>query len=173
MSTINIHIGMFTTVPILCMILLICAISWSLFSVWWCHESQSTIYRSGPGLYSTCMLYWWMHSMMCCSPCDRVAVSLLTITTNGSWFMIMYTSLAKLYWWNCSNPCSMPRASHYMLLYLLLCCISFCLWKPWGTVLCCLESHITHSICHSKCNRLVPRSTLEVSVFRYKGFDSS
>ena len=57
-----------------CMLMLIPAISWSLFSVWPWPDSQSAMYRSGIGLYNMSTLYHWICSIMHGSLCDRVAM---------------------------------------------------------------------------------------------------
>ena len=51
---------------------------------------------SSTGLYSMCMLHWLMCSIMHCSQCDRVLMSLLTIATNGLRSEITFTSLMKM-----------------------------------------------------------------------------
>ena len=49
------------------------AISWSLFSQWFCHNGQSAMYSSGPDLYTRYMLYWHTCHKMHLSHCESVA----------------------------------------------------------------------------------------------------
>ena len=95
MSVIDMYTGMSIAMLDACILRLIPTISWSLFSVWLWWDSQSAMYRSGPGLYNMHTLYWWMLSIMHCSHYKRVVISLLTIATNGFWSVIMFTSLVK------------------------------------------------------------------------------
>ena len=56
MSSLDVHIGIFTDVMTVC--ILMPEISWSLFSVWLCRDNQSAMYRSGLGLYRMYTQYW-------------------------------------------------------------------------------------------------------------------
>ena len=57
MSFIDVQTGMSIVMLSVCILMLIPAISWSLFSVWLWQDSQSALWRSGPGLYD-------MHSVL-------------------------------------------------------------------------------------------------------------
>ena len=57
------------------MFMFIPGISSSLFSLWFWLDSQSSMNRSGPGLYIILILYWWILSSMHCSLWDNVAMS--------------------------------------------------------------------------------------------------
>ena len=57
-------------------------ISASLFSVWFCLESQSVMSRSSPGLYMILTLYWCILRRIHCILCNNV-MSLLKIATSG------------------------------------------------------------------------------------------
>ena len=58
MSYTHMQVGMSVVVLIVCMLGSMPAISLSLFSVWFCLNSQSAVYRSWPCLYSMNILYW-------------------------------------------------------------------------------------------------------------------
>ena len=69
-SSMHVHTGMFTDITIVLMALtfmLIPPISWSLFSLWLLQNSQYTVYKSRPGLYMMCTLYWCILSIIHCS----------------------------------------------------------------------------------------------------------
>ena len=57
-SSIDMHIGIFTDVLMACMFMFMSVISWSLCSVWLFQDNQSAIERSGSGLYIMQTLYW-------------------------------------------------------------------------------------------------------------------
>ena len=80
MTSTGVHTVTSVAMLSMCMLMFMPAISWSLPSVWLWWDSQSAIYRSGPGLYNMHM-YWFMS----CSYCHGVAVSLLTIAINDLW----------------------------------------------------------------------------------------
>ena len=61
--------------------------------------------------------------------------------------------LYTLPWWRSSGEISLIYVACQGLPILccysaILCWISFCLWMQWDTVMCCLESNLTHSSCH-------------------------
>ena len=111
--------GMFVVICLVSIFNCMPGISASLFSVWFCLESQSVMNRSGPGLYMILTLYWCILSRIHCILWGNVAVSFLKIATSGLWSVIILTSVAKQQWWNFLTPCSIPSASLSMLLYLL------------------------------------------------------
>ena len=71
------------------------SISSSLFSLWFCLDSQSAMKRSGSDLYIVLTLCWWILSGMHCNLWDSIAKSLLKFLTKGFWSVIILTSLAK------------------------------------------------------------------------------
>ena len=73
MYSYEVHTGIFSNVLMTCMFMFMSVDSWSLFSVWLLWNNQFTIYRSLPGLYIMCTLYWWMHSMMYCKHWNNMA----------------------------------------------------------------------------------------------------
>ena len=86
----------------------------SLFSSWLCHDSQSAMNSSGPGLYS--ILYCCMHRIMCSKHCDNVAASLPITDTNS--LCSMMTLLCV------QNQTSPAHARSWVLLSVLLYCYS-------------------------------------------------
>ena len=112
----------------------------SLPSMWLCPDSQSAIKISGPGLYIIQTLYWWIFSSMHCICCNNVAISFLNIDTSSLWSVMMSTSLPKHVMMEFSKPCSIPSASHLMLLYLTLHLSNFCYQMLLGKELCFLVS---------------------------------
>ena len=61
------HSGMFIVVYMELMFTCIPGLSLSLFSLWFCLESQSAMKRSGPGLYIILPLYWCILRRIHCS----------------------------------------------------------------------------------------------------------
>ena len=106
-SSMDVHIGIFTDVLMACTFMFMPMISLSLFSVQLFRDNQPTVYRCGPGLYTMDALYWSMCSMMCCKCWDSVETSLLIIAINVLCITVM---------WNFSQSCNIPRASHSILL---------------------------------------------------------
>ena len=110
-----------------------------------------------------------MCSIMHCYWCDRVVMSLLTTATIGLWSVITSTSSVKQYCWNLSRPCSMPRASHSMLLYHCSILDKVVLKNAMkhNAVLCgtfsCLQFMPSLT-----CKRPAPRPIPEVSASRYR-----
>ena len=78
-----VHTGKSTAISITSMFMLRPLISLSLFFSWLCHYSQSAINSSGPGLYNLHIVYWCMHRIKHCIPCDNFVTSLPIIGTNG------------------------------------------------------------------------------------------
>ena len=95
MSSVDVHISILTDVLIVCTFMFMPVITWSLFPVLLFQDSQSAMYRSGPGLFKMLILYWSIYSMICCKCWDSVATSLLIIATNGLLSVIMHMSLTK------------------------------------------------------------------------------
>ena len=87
--------GMFVVVCMTSIFNCMPGISASLFSVWFCLESQSAMNRSGPGLYLILTLYWCILSSLHCILCDNGATSFLKIATSSLWPVIILTSLTK------------------------------------------------------------------------------
>ena len=69
---IDVHTGRSTAVSIALMFMLRPLTSSTLFSLQLCHDSQSIMNSSGPGLYSIHTLYWYMCRIMCYSHCYNV-----------------------------------------------------------------------------------------------------
>ena len=67
MSSMDVHTEIFNDVLMALTFIIIPAISWSLFFVWLFQDSQSTTYRSGPGLYMMYTLYWCILSTTHCN----------------------------------------------------------------------------------------------------------
>ena len=95
MISLEIHTGMFTEVLMAFTFIPIPSISWSLFSVCLLWHSQSVMCKSWPGLYLMSTLYWCIHSIMHYSCWNSVTTSLLSITTNALWSVIIHTSTVK------------------------------------------------------------------------------
>ena len=57
MSSMQVHTGIFSDVLMTFTFMFIPVISWTFFSVWLLWDSQSAIYKSGPGLYMMHTLY--------------------------------------------------------------------------------------------------------------------
>ena len=92
---ISMHCWMFVVVSMVLMLTYIPATSLSLFSLWFCLDSQSAMMRSGPSLYVILTLYWWILRRILCGLCDNVATSFLNIVTSGLWLVIILTCLHK------------------------------------------------------------------------------
>ena len=60
-------------------------ISSSSFSEQCCLDNQSAMYRSGPGLYTVHISYWWILRRMHCTHWYTVATSFLNIMTREPW----------------------------------------------------------------------------------------
>ena len=58
-------------------------------------DSLSAMYESGTVFYKMCILYWCIHSIMHFNCWDDMSMSFLSIATNGSWSVMIHTSLAK------------------------------------------------------------------------------
>ena len=95
MSFIEVPIGMSTNVLMFCILTFVPGISWSLFSMWLWHNSQSAMYSLGLGLYKICMMYWCICSMMQCGHSDNIITSLLILATSCLWSGMTHTSFAK------------------------------------------------------------------------------
>ena len=94
-SCIDVQTGRSTAVSNASMFMLRPHTSLSLFSLWLCYDSQSTMNSSGPGLFSLCTLYWCMHRIMQSRYCDNVATSLPITATNGFLSVMTYTWCSK------------------------------------------------------------------------------
>ena len=95
MTSIDVYIGMSTIVLIVFMLIFTPVISLVLICAWLWQDSQRVIYNLGQGLCKMHTLYWWIHNMMHYNDWNSVATSLLIITTNGLWYVIIYTSVAE------------------------------------------------------------------------------
>ena len=141
-----------------------------LFSAWLWWDYQSAIYNSGPGLFKMCMLYWCMCSIVHCNHWDNIAMSLLTIATNGLCSVVTYTSLAKQQWWNFSSSCNMQSVFCSMLLHchfvldklLQVNAVGFRVALS-GTLSC------PQFIPSLTWNKPAPRTMLDASISRYRG----
>ena len=139
-------------------------ISTSLFSLWFCLESQSSINMSGPGLYMIQALYWCILSRIHCSLCDSVAMS-LNIATSGMWSVMMLTYLTKQWWWNSSSQYSILSVPHSVLLYLFSMLVRLLLAKQWVWVCCCLMLHpLGQLVLLLVCSRSAPSQNPDASV---------
>ena len=94
-SSMDVHTGIFAAVLMAFTFMIMPVTSRSFSTVWLAQGSQSAKYRSGPGFYIMHTMYWCKCNIMYCSHWDNVAISLLSIATNGLWSVMMYTSLAK------------------------------------------------------------------------------
>ena len=94
-SCIIMHSGMFIVVCMVLMCTCIPGISLSLFSLWFCLETQSAMKRSGPGLYIILTLYWLILRRIHYSLCDSVTTSFVNIVTSGLWSVISLPSLVR------------------------------------------------------------------------------
>ena len=173
-SSIDVHIRMSTVILILCMLTFIPVISLSLLSVWLLWDNQSSLHYLGPDLFKMHTIYFWMCSMVDCNCWDSVATSFLNIATNGLWFVITYTSLAKQYGWKFSNPCNMPSASCLMLLHHHSVLDRLLLVNAIGHkgTLSGISSH-PQFIPSLAYNNLAPGLIWDASVCRYSGFIAS
>ena len=129
-------------------------ISTSLFFVWFCPESQSVMYRCGPGFYVMHTLYCWILKRMHCSHWDSVVVPFLIIVTND-------LGLHWLLWQNSSGNISLGHLGCLVFLFLCnwngcWCCIGSCFWI-WAV-------HLPIT-----CSRTVSRPTPYASVSKYRG----
>ena len=95
MSSMDVHTALYTDMQIALKVKFIPVISWSVYSLWLFRDSQSTMYKSGWGLYMMCTLYWCIHSIMHYNCWGSVATSLLNIANKGFWSVMMHTSLMK------------------------------------------------------------------------------
>ena len=95
MSCIDIHIDIYVLVLMASMFYFIPHMSLSLFSSWFCLDSQPTTYKLGPTLYFMQILYWWILSCLHWSHCNTIAVFFLSIMTNSLWSVMVLTFLAK------------------------------------------------------------------------------
>ena len=90
----------------------------SLFSFWFCLDSQSAMNISGPGLYMILTLYWCILSRIHCSLCDSVAMCFLNIVTSSLWSLLNSPLSQSSNDGTFLSPYIMPSASLSMLLYL-------------------------------------------------------
>ena len=65
-------------------------ISLSLFTMWFCLDNQSAMYKLGPGFYCTHTLYCCILIIMHYSLCDSVVISILNIVTRTLWYVISF-----------------------------------------------------------------------------------
>ena len=113
--------GMSVSVSIALMLIFIPSISSSLFTLWFCLDSQSAMNRSGPGLKIIFTLYWWILISMHCNLCDNVPISF--------WRLIPEVCVLLFYLppWQSSNNGASPNHVVWLMLLFPCCCIFFLL----------------------------------------------
>ena len=89
------HSGMFVVVFTVLVFTCVTVISSSLFSLWFCPDSQSALKRSGPGLYIILALYWCILRRVHCSLCNNIATPFMNIATHDLWSVSIFTSFLK------------------------------------------------------------------------------
>ena len=144
-----------------------------LFSSWFCHDNQSAMNRSGPGLYSILIMWRWIVNTLHWSFCNNVATSSLKIATSYLWSVIILIFQVKQLWWNVSSLCNIVNASLNVAapffptgVRLLLASAVSLGMLLWGA-----SSH-GQFIPSLICSNPAPSHTPDASVSRYRGFIS-
>ena len=160
---------------VVCMALIfrcIPGISASLFSLWFCLDSQSAMTRSGPGLYMMLTLYRCILSRIHCSLCGSVATSFFKYC-DYQLVICNYTHL--------SHKAVMMEVHIVYLVLLFLCCYIFfsaldrlLLANAMGLrILLFGASSLEQLVPLIVCSRAALSPTPDASLFMYSGLVSS
>ena len=132
-------------------------------------ESQSVMYGLCPGFYIIHVLYWWILCRMHGMQWDKVTTFFLNIVISGLWSVITFTSLAVVM--EFFKPCKMLDASCSMLLYQVSVLDRPLLANSIGQRIVLSDpSPAWQFMSFFTCKRLVPRTTVDASVLRYRCF---